>query len=225
MQLAGKNILVLGGTGVLGTNISQYLINTGANIYSVASTMESARKVPGSVALRLFADLQSNESINTLAKYLKDNEHIDGILNAAGIVGFGPAETTTYEQAQKLMQINHLGPAHLISALLPKLSEKPSSFVASITGVVAEKTFPGLGAYSASKAAHSSWLQALRNENKNSTLKVFEFRPGHTETGLASRAIFGTAPKFPTGMQPDFVAKKIVEALIEDHQILTSEAF
>lgn len=225
MQLDDKNVLVLGGSGALGSRISERLAAAGSNVYSVASTIEAAGRIQQPVALRLYADLQSSESIHTLTNYLLANVKINGIINAAGVVGFGSVESTTIAHAQKLMQVNHLGPTQLISELLPMIAEAPSGFVASITGVVAEKTFAGMTAYCASKAAHSAWLSALRLEKKSSNLKVFEFRPGHTETGLADRAIFGTAPKFPTGMQPDFVAEKIVDAIAVAREILESKDF
>jgi cyclic-di-GMP-binding biofilm dispersal mediator protein len=54
---------------------------------------------------------------------------------------------------------------------------------------------------------------------------VMDARPGHTETGLASRPLFGSAPAFPTGMAAEFVASKIVEGILNGATELPSEAF
>ena len=59
------------------------------------------------------------------------------------------------------MQLNHLGPTQLINELAPALAGREDAFVAAITGVVAEKSFPGMSAYCASKSALSSWLAAV----------------------------------------------------------------
>ena len=42
---------------------------------------------------------------------------------------------------------------------------------------------------------------------------MVDVRPPHTETGLADRAISGTAPPLPTGLDPDAVAERIVAAV------------
>jgi NAD(P)-dependent dehydrogenase (short-subunit alcohol dehydrogenase family) len=45
------------------------------------------------------------------------------VINAAGIVGFGTVESTTVADAARLMRVNHLAPAELISRLVPRLVE------------------------------------------------------------------------------------------------------
>jgi cyclic-di-GMP-binding biofilm dispersal mediator protein len=49
--------------------------------------------------------------------------------------------------------------------------------------------------------------------------------PGHTETGLADRAIAGTAPQFPQGMTTEHVAERIIKALVEDEKTVASSDF
>jgi cyclic-di-GMP-binding biofilm dispersal mediator protein len=225
MNLAGKNILLLGASGVLGSALTEEFILRGANVYAVASNSTKAAAIPGAVALRLFADLEDKQSISNLTDYANQSLDIDAVVVASGVVGFGTAVNTTSSDAALLMQINHLGPAQVVAAMLPKLIQKPESFVASITGIVAEKTFAGMTAYCASKSAHSAWLQAIRQENKTKGLKVFEFRPGHTETGLAGRAIFGTEPNFPTGLDPKTVAAKMATAIDSDQEVVDSASF
>lgn len=225
MNLSGKNILVLGASGVLGAALTNEFVSRDANVYAVASNPTKAGAIQLPVALRLFADLEDQQSIKNLTDYAKQNLDIDAVVIASGVVGFGTAVNTSSFESARLMQINHLGPAQVASELLPKILQKPESFVASITGIVAEKTFAGMTAYSASKSAHSAWLQAIRQENKTKGLKVFEFRPGHTETGLAGRAIFGTAPNFPAGLDPQAVAAKMAVAIDVDQEVLDSASF
>jgi cyclic-di-GMP-binding biofilm dispersal mediator protein len=175
----------------------------------------------------LLVDLTDQNSIETLANYvLAKGSPIDGIVVAAGQVGFGSVQDTSAKNAAELMQVNHLGPAHLISKLFPLLTQSSHQpFVISITGVVAEKTFPGMAAYAASKTAHSAWLKALQLEARRAGIRVIDARPGHTETGLATRPLFGTAPNFPPGMNPDHVADLIFRAAIGEFNELPSEAF
>jgi cyclic-di-GMP-binding biofilm dispersal mediator protein len=83
----------------------------------------------------------------------------------------------------------------------------------------------GLAAYSASKAAFFAFNQAISRELRRDGIRVIDARPGHTETGLAGRAIGGVAPAFPTGMSADQVSDRIVKAIVEDEKDLPSSAF
>jgi cyclic-di-GMP-binding biofilm dispersal mediator protein len=82
-----------------------------------------------------------------------------------------------------------------------------------------------MAAYTTSKTAHSTWLKALALEARRQKVRVMDARPGHTETGLASRALFGTAPAFAQGMTPEHVVNKIIEAIEAGITELPSDSF
>ena len=94
-----------------------------------------------------------------------------------------------------------------------------------ISAVVAERPMPRMAAYSASKAAQSAIAVALRTELRRSRVDVYDVRPPHTETGLATRPRSGTAPALPPGLDPADVARRIVDALAAGEQDLAAEAF
>jgi cyclic-di-GMP-binding biofilm dispersal mediator protein len=178
--------------------------------------------------VKLVVDLESQDSIKTLTDYLLNlNQPIHGIINAAGVVGFAKATETSAQDAAKLMQINNLGPASIISALHPLLSldKETGSFVAGITGVVSEKVFPGMSAYTVSKTAHASYLATITQEFRRDKIQVTDAKPGHTETGLATRAIFGTAPAFPEGMTASHVVSVLLEGIKEGKPVIGSTEF
>lgn len=230
MPVNGQHILVIGANGVLGSKIAERLVAAGAVVDGTARTADSSSRLPSGLAQRLLVDVADAQSVRTLTDYLvASGQDLDGIVIASGLVAFGTAADTPPDVAERLMRVNHLGPAALISALLPLLTASAaagrSPFIASIPGVVAEKAFPGMSAYVASKSAHAAWLRALRLELRRPLVRVIEARPGHTETGLADRAVFGAAPKFPTGMTADHVAEVIVSGLDGDATELASTDF
>ncbi|MEI6497190.1 MAG: short-chain dehydrogenase, partial [Actinomycetota bacterium] len=79
--------------------------------------------------------------------------------------------------------------------------------------------------YGASKAALSSGLAGLRAEVGKRGVQVLDARPPHTETGLATRPLAGTAPKMPVGLDPAAVAKRIVDAIVAGETELPAAAF
>lgn len=224
MDFQGKNILIIGASGALGSTLARELCSEGAVVFGTARTAASAEQIPATVAGRLLLDLESQSSIDALIDYLK-GETFHGVINASGVVGFGRANETSAQDANRLMQINHLGPASVISGLYEPLRKAEGSFVASITGVVAEKTFQGMSAYCSSKSAHSVFLSTIAQEWRRDKIQITEARPGHTETGLASRAIFGAAPNFPEGMTAAHVVQVILAGIKEGKTLISSSEF
>jgi len=227
MGLNGSQYLVLGANGVLGSLLSKQLIERGATVLGTARSNESATSLPNELTQKLLLDLESQASIQQLVDYLIGSDvRIDGIINAAGRVGFGTIAETTLEGAHRLMQLNHFGPAQTIARLLPQLAKSSNDpFVLSITGVVAEKVFPGMACYITSKTAHSTWLKALALEARRQKIRVIDARPGHTETGLATRPLFGTAPAFAQGMTPEHAVSVIIGGIEAGITELASDSF
>ena len=223
MDFQGKNILVVGASGVLGGAIAGQLVAAGARVLGTASSTESAHRIPEAVQLKLLLDLESDESIATLANYINAQEKIDGIVLAAGRVGFGRLADTTARDLGRITRINFLAQADLVSRVTAAL--QPEGFVAAITGVVAEKSFPGMAAYSASKSALSAWLGGAALELRRQGVKVVELRPGHTETGLATRPLSGEAPAMPHGMDPAHVASVTIAAIAARTPLVSSAEF
>ncbi|NDH65113.1 MAG: SDR family NAD(P)-dependent oxidoreductase [Microbacteriaceae bacterium] len=225
MDFSSKRILVVGASGVLGAEITRMLTAKGAQVLATARTQDSAANIPAEAAVRLLVDLTSSESISVLTSYLTANEDIDGVILAAGRVGFGFVADTSSTDARAIMQINFHGPSQLVTELLPALKGKDEAFVAAITGVVAEKTFAGMAAYCASKSALAVWLGALALEIRRDKITVVDARPGHTETGLATRPLFGAAPQMPEGMTPAQVAARIISGIEASEKVISSSEF
>jgi len=73
-----------------------------------------------------------------------------------------------------------------------------------------------MAAYSASKAALSAYLTALRREECRNGLLVLDVRPQHLDTGFADRALAGKPPRLPEPGDQHAVARQIVQALRDD---------
>ena len=228
--MRGKNVLVLGGSGVLGAEISTRLIEQGAQVMATTSSNANADRIPSAASPRLLLDLEKPESIEVLVQYLvQSGAQIDGIVNATGLVAFGPATDLSPATLTRLTAVNLTGPIALISGLIEPLKASAtkgnSPFILNISGVVAEHPMAGMAAYSATKAGLFAFDQALTRELRKDGIRVIDARPGHTETGLATRAIAGKAPGFAQGMGAGHVAARIVKAIMDGETDLPSTAF
>jgi len=228
--LQGKRILVIGASGAFGQEFCHQLMNHGVAVLGTARTNESSVRLRGDLDQRLILDLESTESITNLATYLNSSpEPIDGIVLASGLVAFGPITESPPAVAEKLLKVNALGQMQLVSLLLPKLEQSAQSsrepFVLSISGVIAEVPMAGLAAYSASKTALLGFAQAAAKELRKAGVSWIDARPGHTESGLAARAIYGTAPNFGVGKEVSTVVERMVSGISNSEKDLPSTSF
>lgn len=228
--LSGKTILVIGATGAFGQEFCNQFVALGAKVIGTASSDASSHRLAANLEQRLIVDLANPSSIKVLTTYLgASNTPIDGIVLAAGLVAFGSIAETPSETVEKLMRVNALGQMELVSQLTAKLLESAQHghepFIVSISGVISEAPMAGLAAYSASKTAIHGYAKAGSKELKKHGVRWLDARPGHTESGLASRAIFGSAPNFGTGATVQNVVSRIIRGISQDEPDLPSSSF
>ncbi|WP_296649069.1 SDR family NAD(P)-dependent oxidoreductase [Rhodoluna sp.] len=230
MNIASKTFLVVGANGTLGHLLANQLLAKGAVVIGTARSPESSQGLAPNLTERLLLDLESSPSIEALTNYLL-NQHttIDGIIFASGLVAFGSIEEMPGSVFDRLLRVNTTGQVELFQKLIGGLKTSAANggepFVVSISGVIAESPMAGMSAYSASKIALKGFAQAASKELRKQGIRWIDARPGHTETGLASRAIFGSAPNFGSGLDAQIVAQRIVQAIENDERDLPSTAF
>ena len=223
-DLAGRSVLVVGATGVLGALIARRVVDAGAAVTLAARSAERLQALGLDDATHVTGDLNDpGAPAAFVAAALSANGGLDGVVFAAGVVAFGGVGELDDDVVDELLVVNYLAPARLARAALPHLGA--GGFVVNLSAVVAETPVPNMGAYCASKAALTAFDAVLRTEARRRRVRVVDARPPHTETGLAARPIAGTAPRLPTGLAPDAVADRIMAAIRDDETDLPSTAF
>lgn len=215
--LDGAVVAVVGASGVLGSLIAHELAGRGARLLLVGRNDERLRSVGLAGAARVVADLTDAGAGERIVQAARGAYgRLDGVVNAAGVVAFGPLLDTDDAVIEELFMTNVIGPLWLVRRVAPLLAES-GGFLCNISAVVAETPLPGMSAYAATKAALTAADAALARELRGMRVAVIDVRPPHTETGLATRPLAGEAPRLPQGLAPEAVARRIVQA-IEDGQ-------
>lgn len=213
--LTGGRLLVLGGSGQLGRRIARAAAARGAAV--ALAGRDSARLAEGAgyvgpATPTITLDLRRPDRFApALAEVASRLGGLDGVVNAAGVVAFGPIAETGDDVIDELIAVDFAGPLKLMRTALGYLAG--DGFWVNLTGVVAEQPTAGLAAYSAVKAALSAASRAAARELRRSGIRVIDVRPPHTETGLATRPIAGAAPALPPGLDPGMVAARVVAAI------------
>jgi NAD(P)-dependent dehydrogenase (short-subunit alcohol dehydrogenase family) len=223
MNLAGSIAIVAGATGGLGSAVARELRAAGADVRVL---VRDAHKLDPQLGNCRAAECEITDvrAMRTaLRSLVSDGEQVSVVVNATGVVAFGPLEETSDETIEWLTMVNYTAAVQLIRESLP-LMASPATIV-TISGVVAESPVANMAAYSASKSALHAATIAIGREVRRRGITILDARPPHTETGLATHPIAGQAPKFPAGLTPQAVAVRIVHGIVADERDLPSTTF
>ena len=217
-NLSGTTIVIIGATGVLGSCLAEQLADAGARVAAIVRDSDSLD--PKVISAHAVADISDHDALRSAFKSLGP---IDGVINAAGVVAFGTLTELDDKTLAELFAINAIGPIVALRESTPHIKE--GGFFVNLSGTVALQPIAGLAAYSASKSAAWSAMTSVARELRRQKIDVIDARPPHTETGLASRPLAGTAPKLPVGLDPNIVASRIIAGIVDGERDLPVESF
>jgi cyclic-di-GMP-binding biofilm dispersal mediator protein len=222
-DFAQKVALIAGGTGGLGSALATELRSRGCIVVTVSRT-QLTQSTQSPDPNHIAADLRSPDSATAVIdQVIAKHGALNIVINAMGVVAFGEISATSIDTVEEVFLTNTFGHIFLMQAALRKISQ--GSVLVGISGIIAEQNLPGMSVYGASKAAVRSFDEALAREARKVGVRIIDARPPHTETGLASRAVAGTAPKFPRGLEPVAVAQRIITAIANGETDLPSTSF
>jgi short-subunit dehydrogenase len=86
--------------------------------------------------------------------------------------------------AREAFEVNYWSPLALLHALVPAMGERGRGAVVNVTSMAQVSTWPGFGAYAATKGAFGVATETLRMELADSGVHVMEVIPGPVDTAV-----------------------------------------
>jgi cyclic-di-GMP-binding biofilm dispersal mediator protein len=207
--VANRRVLVIGASGGLGCSLVDQFLARGAHVIGVGRRAASDDRLERYVQ----ADVTRPDGQAIVVDAIK-GDGIDVVVLASGVVGFTQHDLMALDDIANMITTNLVAPLQLMTLLSPLIHQGGN--VTVVSGAVVDMPTLGMSTYTASKAGLSGFASVLRRELRTRKISVLEVRPPHTETGLASHPVFGSAPALPVGLDPDEVAKMIVDAIEAD---------
>lgn len=175
--LKGKNVLLTGATGGIGSKTAKLLLSSGANIFITGRNDAKLEQVAIELGLDAskycVADISKIEDIERLKQqFFLVYPTIDVLVNAAGIGIIKPMDTLTEEDFTKTLQFNLIGPFLLLKAFLPAMKELKKGLIINIPGVLGKVPMAGAAAYTASKYGLTGMMQSIREELKRTDIRI-----------------------------------------------------
>ena len=160
-------------------------------------------------------DLNDRQAIaDTAARVLEDHDHIDVLVNNAGVVTGKDLEAASDEQILLTFNVNTLAPVWLTRAFLPGMKKRNSGHIVTIASAAGIVGTARLVDYCASKFGAVGFNEALRLELHRNELdiKTTVVCPFYISTGMFE----GVKTRFPLILpilKPDYVADLIARAI------------
>jgi NAD(P)-dependent dehydrogenase (short-subunit alcohol dehydrogenase family) len=197
IDLAGKTVVVTGGSRGLGLVLARSLIDRGARVAICArdaAELDRARdelvRMGGDVYAAVCDVTDRDDVLKFIATVEDDFGTIDVLINNAGIIQVGPVETMTEDDFDRSLAVNLKGPLHAMMAVLPGMRHRKAGRIVNIASVGGKIAVPHLAAYSTSKFALVGLSEAMRAECIKDGIYVTTVCPGLMRTGSPRHAWF-----------------------------------
>ena len=197
IELAGRVVVVTGGSTGLGLTVARQAARQGAKLVLAARGEEDLRsaeleiKKLGAEVLTVPTDVSDEGQVRTLiARAVERFGKIDILVNNAGTILVGPAGTMTADDFKQAMATNFWGELYPILAVLPQMKAQGGGRIANVVSVGGKVAVPHLLPYSASKFALTGLTEGLRAELAKDNVLVTGIYPGTIRTGGHTHALF-----------------------------------
>ncbi len=175
--LNGKNILIAGATGGIGSRVAKMLVGSGANVFLTGRNSEKLQQVAITNKLPaenfFAADLSQPGAVAVLKeKYFNQFTSIDILVNASGIGIIKSVDVLSEDDFMQTLQYNLFAPFLLIKAFLPAMKETKKGLIINIPGILGKVPMAGAAAYSASKYGLVGMMQSIREELKRTDIRI-----------------------------------------------------
>jgi NAD(P)-dependent dehydrogenase (short-subunit alcohol dehydrogenase family) len=197
IDVAGKTVVITGGSRGLGLVLARGLLERGARVAICArdsAELDRARahllKLGGDVYAATCDVSDRDDVLRFITSVEDDFGAIDVLINNAGIIQVGPLAAMTEEDFELALDVNFFGPLHTIYAVLPGMRRRKAGRIVNIASIGGKVAIPHLAPYSASKFALVGLSEALRAELTGDSIYVTTVVPGLIRTGSPRHAWF-----------------------------------
>lgn len=184
--MTSKAVLITGCSTGIGRATAERLAVRGHKVYATARRLEAVEDLKEKGCEVLALDVTDSESMAQAVKTIVAAEGAVGALvNNAGYSQGGAVETLSADDIRRQFETNVFGPVELARVCLPGMRDQGWGRIVNVSSMGGRLTFPGGGAYHASKHAIEAFSDALRWEVKKFGVAVSLIEPGIVPTAFA----------------------------------------
>ncbi len=219
-QVAGKVVLVTGGSSGIGLAAAHKLAEAGAITLICGRDEDKLAEAKKEISDRGFdvityaVDVADMTDCDRFVKLLIDNHGgVDVLVNNAGRSIRRGIESSydRFHDFERTMQLNYFGALRLTMGLLPEMIARKRGHVINISSIGVLTNAPRFSAYVASKAALDAWTRCAASEFADVNIKFTTINMPLVRTPMiAPTKIYQNVPT----LSPDDAADLIAQAIV-----------
>jgi 3-oxoacyl-[acyl-carrier protein] reductase len=195
--MINKTIVLTGASDGIGKQIALRLAKEDARLILIARNQEGLQQTATEVAnltkssVSIYpCDLRKNDEIHsTVDKIAKDHKSIDCLINDAGIwQKMDQLDNIPEKDIIDVIQTNMTGLILLTQQLLPAIRQSDAGSIINVISRSGYAAQEGQSVYTASKYGVKGFTEVLRQDLKNSNVRVAGIFQGGTNTNMFKKA-------------------------------------
>ena len=206
-------VFITGASSGLGAALARHYGSAGARLGLAGRRLEALQDTAAGLDARLYqADVRDADAMQqAAAAFLNEVGAPDVVIGAAGIsVGTLTEAAEDAPVFRAVMDANVLGLVHTFQPFIAAMQTN-GGVLCGISSVAGVRGLPGGSAYSASKAAATVYLEALRLELKARGIAVVTVAPGYIDTPMTQVNPYA----MPFKMSPRTAANKVARCIAQ----------
>lgn len=213
-----KTAIIVGASSGIGAALAEELAGRGYRLGLMARREDKLKEVAeglsrrhGVVVLTQALDVCAGAEVRpAISQLAEDLGGADLLIANAGIIAARRSGDGHLEVDRQVIETNLLGAIATIDAGVALFKAQGHGHIVGVSSISAFVGIPGSAAYSASKAALTNYLSALRTEVGHKGIRITTIHPGFVATELTPGM-----EKYPFVAQPAAVAKEICNAIVK----------
>jgi len=193
--MTNKVIVVIGGSRGIGRElVNQFSADQSNTVIALSRNVDAMKTQFTAENIHCgYLDLTADDVHSALDEVLKPYAAIDIVVNNAGKLVNKPFLELTREEINVCYQTNAVGVMHATQYMVPKMLEKGGHIVniSTMGAFQGSVKFPGLSAYSTSKAGITSFTELFAEEYKDTKIKMNCLCLGAAQTEMLEEAFPG----------------------------------
>jgi short-subunit dehydrogenase len=191
MRKTFRRVIVVGATSGIGEAIARRLARPGAKIALLGRRKVELARVAvavtasGAEPLEVEHDVTDFDGIPTLFdRLLRELGGVDLLVYAAGVMPSTLESEYDFAKDRQMMDVNALGAIAWCDSAAAEFEARRGGTILGISSIAGERGRRGNPVYTASKAALTTYLEALRNRLSRYGVSVVTAKPGFVDTAM-----------------------------------------
>ena len=231
MNFHDKIVLVAGGTGGLGREVTMAFLEAGATVVvtyqaaeGFAAVVAAAQRIGAAPPAGVRVDVTDAQAVEKfIAETVAKHGHLDILVNTVGGYAGGTnlweVDARTYD---KMLQLNLKAGFVLARAVVPQLIKQNRGWIVNVASKAAFDHAAGGALYAASKAAALALMDSLAAEVKPFNINVNSVSPSIIDTAANRKAMPGA--DFSKWPKPEEIARVILFLCSEEARVIHGAA-